>query len=151
MPERPERDLPPEALRKLHFHRISLPARIVDEAVLGQKAYLRREAVLGQKAYLRRSPLSCLFEVDLLAGAVLILAKVTHLVTWPWWLVLTPFLILGFPGFVLLLAFFIAWVRSVPCPYCGRPLLSAMAKQCFGCGMDWHDPSNIVCRKKRET
>jgi hypothetical protein len=38
--------------------------------------------------------------------------------------------------------------KSVPCPYCGKRLLSAVAKQCFECGMDWHDPSNVVCRKK---
>ena len=26
-----------------------------------------------------------------------------------------------------------------PCPYCGRPLRTGAAKQCFGCGTDWHD------------
>ena len=34
-----------------------------------------------------------------------------------------------------------------PCPYCGEPLRTAFSKQCRHCGMDWHDPSNVVCRK----
>jgi hypothetical protein len=25
-----------------------------------------------------------------------------------------------------------------PCPYCGKPLRSAKARQCFECRMDWH-------------
>jgi hypothetical protein len=28
------------------------------------------------------------------------------------------------------------------CPYCGVPLASAKAQQCFACGWDWHDPDN---------
>ena len=36
-----------------------------------------------------------------------------------------------------------------PCPHCGRLLRNVRAKQCFECGMDWHDPQNIVCRKAR--
>ncbi|MCE9545954.1 MAG: hypothetical protein K8T25_10605 [Planctomycetia bacterium] len=34
---------------------------------------------------------------------------------------------------------------KVSCPYCGKNLKSAKAKQCFECCMDWHDPKNI-CR-----
>jgi hypothetical protein len=30
-----------------------------------------------------------------------------------------------------------------PCPYCGRPLRSAEAKQCRHCHRDWHDPKNV--------
>ncbi len=25
-----------------------------------------------------------------------------------------------------------------PCPYCGEPLRTALAQQCFACGQDWH-------------
>jgi hypothetical protein len=35
-----------------------------------------------------------------------------------------------------------------PCPHCGKPLRSKLAKQCFECGMDWHDPARI--RKPRD-
>jgi hypothetical protein len=35
-----------------------------------------------------------------------------------------------------------------PCPYCMAPLRTPKAKQCGNCGMDWHDPSNVVCRKR---
>jgi len=31
-----------------------------------------------------------------------------------------------------------------PCPYCGQPLRTMLAKQCLECGMDWHDPNNVV-------
>jgi hypothetical protein len=31
-----------------------------------------------------------------------------------------------------------------PCPHCGVPLRTALAKQCVSCGMDWHDPANLV-------
>lgn len=34
-----------------------------------------------------------------------------------------------------------------PCPYCGKLLRNKMAKQCFECGMDWHDPQNVTGRK----
>ena len=33
-----------------------------------------------------------------------------------------------------------------PCRYCGRPLRTHSAKQCFECGTNWHDPSNIIRR-----
>ena len=29
-----------------------------------------------------------------------------------------------------------------PCPYCGKPLATALAKQCPHCNMDWHDPDH---------
>ena len=31
-----------------------------------------------------------------------------------------------------------------PCHYCGRPLRSLLARQCFECGWDWHDASHPV-------
>lgn len=36
-----------------------------------------------------------------------------------------------------------------PCPYCGRPLSRTRAKECFRCGMDWHDPHNPVCKRQQ--
>ncbi|HEX8914712.1 MAG TPA: hypothetical protein VF796_20340 [Humisphaera sp.] len=35
-----------------------------------------------------------------------------------------------------------------PCPYCGRLLRNAKARQCFECGTDWHDPANVVRRRE---
>lgn len=29
-----------------------------------------------------------------------------------------------------------------PCPYCGKPLRTSLAKQCPHCLMDWHEPDN---------
>ena len=34
-------------------------------------------------------------------------------------------------------------------PYCSASLPTPRARQCFQCGMDWHDPENVVCRKRR--
>ena len=31
---------------------------------------------------------------------------------------------------------------TAPCPFCGKPLVTALAKQCRYCLMDWHDPQN---------
>jgi hypothetical protein len=28
--------------------------------------------------------------------------------------------------------------ETKPCPYCGEPLRTALAQQCFACGRDWH-------------
>lgn len=37
--------------------------------------------------------------------------------------------------------------QRVPvCPYCGNELPTKNAKQCFDCGMDWHDSSNPIRR-----
>jgi hypothetical protein len=33
-----------------------------------------------------------------------------------------------------------------PCPYCGAALRTEKAMQCFACGMDWRDPSNVIRR-----
>jgi retron-type reverse transcriptase len=35
------------------------------------------------------------------------------------------------------------------CAYCGRPLLSLNAEQCFSCGADWHDVTRVVFRSER--
>jgi formylglycine-generating enzyme required for sulfatase activity len=32
------------------------------------------------------------------------------------------------------------------CPYCAKLLPTDEAKQCFSCGMDWHDPDHVVRR-----
>jgi len=32
----------------------------------------------------------------------------------------------------------------ISCPYCGKLLRTMIAKQCLECGMDWHDPNNVV-------
>ncbi len=34
-------------------------------------------------------------------------------------------------------------VVTTPCPYCGKPLRSARARQCRHCLTDWHDPSHL--------
>jgi hypothetical protein len=34
--------------------------------------------------------------------------------------------------------------RLTPCPYCGQPLRTSLAKQCRFCRRDWHDPDNVV-------
>lgn len=33
-----------------------------------------------------------------------------------------------------------------PCPYCGQPLRTAIARQCRLCKMNWHDPTNVFRR-----
>ena len=33
-----------------------------------------------------------------------------------------------------------------PCPYCGAALRTEKAMQCFACGMDWRDPTNVIRR-----
>lgn len=35
---------------------------------------------------------------------------------------------------------------TIPCPYCGKDLRTDKAKQCLECGMDWHDPNNVIRR-----
>lgn len=32
--------------------------------------------------------------------------------------------------------------EPTPCPYCGMPLRTSLAKQCRFCGRDWHDASS---------
>jgi len=34
------------------------------------------------------------------------------------------------------------------CPFCAEPLATLQARQCFDCGMDWHDPNNVVNRRE---
>jgi len=34
------------------------------------------------------------------------------------------------------------------CPECGRELPTTAALQCFGCGADWHDPDNVIHRRR---
>jgi hypothetical protein len=31
---------------------------------------------------------------------------------------------------------------TTPCPYCGKPLKTALDNQCPHCNMDWHDPAH---------
>ncbi len=33
--------------------------------------------------------------------------------------------------------------KGKPCPYCGKPLRTDQARQCFECGMDWHGQGAI--------
>jgi hypothetical protein len=33
---------------------------------------------------------------------------------------------------------------ATPCPHCGHPLRTDKAKQCFHCGSDWHQATNLV-------
>ena len=37
-----------------------------------------------------------------------------------------------------------------PCLYCGEVLRTAKAKQCLSCGMDWHDPNNVIRHEHKE-
>jgi hypothetical protein len=39
---------------------------------------------------------------------------------------------------------------SAPCPYCGGALVTALARQCKHCFMDWHDPENPYNLKTKE-
>jgi len=34
--------------------------------------------------------------------------------------------------------------ESTPCPFCGLPLRTSLAKQCRFCRRDWHDEENVV-------
>lgn len=34
--------------------------------------------------------------------------------------------------------------EPLPCPYCGEPLRTAVARQCRFCGSDWHDPDHVI-------
>lgn len=34
--------------------------------------------------------------------------------------------------------------EPTPCPYCGMPLRTSLAKQCRFCRRDWHDEDNVV-------
>jgi hypothetical protein len=33
--------------------------------------------------------------------------------------------------------------ETPPCPYCGKPLRTSLAKQCRFCLRDWHDPDHV--------
>jgi hypothetical protein len=33
-----------------------------------------------------------------------------------------------------------------PCPFCGEPLRTDAAKQCFECGRDWHDDADATAK-----
>ena len=35
-----------------------------------------------------------------------------------------------------------------PCLFCGKPLVTSLAKQCDFCLMDWHDPDNPITLKR---
>jgi hypothetical protein len=34
--------------------------------------------------------------------------------------------------------------EDTPCPYCGKPLRTSRARQCFECGTDWHHGNPIA-------
>jgi hypothetical protein len=34
--------------------------------------------------------------------------------------------------------------ETAPCPYCGMPLRTSLAKQCRYCRRDWHDSESVV-------
>jgi len=34
--------------------------------------------------------------------------------------------------------------EPTPCPFCGMPLRTSLAKQCRHCRRDWHDEENVV-------
>jgi hypothetical protein len=34
--------------------------------------------------------------------------------------------------------------ETAPCPYCGMPLRTSLAKQCRHCRRDWHDAENVA-------
>lgn len=34
-------------------------------------------------------------------------------------------------------------MQEAPCPYCGLPLRTPLAKQCRHCRRDWHDPDHL--------
>ena len=37
-------------------------------------------------------------------------------------------------------------VENASCLHCGKLLRTKEARQCFECGMDWHDPERVVRR-----
>lgn len=41
---------------------------------------------------------------------------------------------------------YIHW-KSIPCLYCGEPLITVEAKQCCFCLRDWHDENNLKSLK----
>ena len=41
--------------------------------------------------------------------------------------------------------------KLIPCPYCGQPLRTSRAKQCFECHIDWHNTDNVIKHQVEET